>query len=150
MEVDFLELVCEYLNKVNDIARERQMRAGFHNHEVDERAMENGEVVFDYLLKNTDPTFFIQLDNHNMMAAKRCPVEFIHKYKSRIQQLHVKDDDIIGASGKISFEELFTAAAQYDIYEPIVEVENYPKDPMECMCLSFDYLNAAPYVRFFG
>ena len=150
MEVDFLDPVCEYLNKINDIAKERGMRAGFHNHAVDERTMENGKVVFDYMLENTDASFFIQLDNHNMMTAGRCPVEFIHKYKSRIQQLHVKDDDIIGASGKISFEELFTAAAQYDIFEPIVEVENYPKDPMECMCLSFDYLNAAPYVRFFG
>ena len=150
MEVDFLAQVCEYINKVNEIAVERGMRAGFHNHAVDERVMENGKVVFDYLIENTHPSFFIQLDNHNMSSAGRCPVEFIHRYKERIKQLHVKDDDIIGASGKINFEELFTAAANYNIFEPIVEVENYPVDVMECMCRSFDYLNAASYVRFFG
>jgi hypothetical protein len=45
---------------------------------------------------------------------------------------------------------LFTVAAQYDIYEPIVEVEHYPIDVMECMRRSAAYLLAAPYVRYFG
>jgi sugar phosphate isomerase/epimerase len=149
-EVEWLGPVCEYINEVNDIAKARGMRAGFHNHNNDENRMQNGEVIIDYLIKNTDPSFFIQLDNHNMVDGGRCPIEFLHQYKSRTQQLHVKDDDIIGASGKIDFEELFTVAAQYGIYEPIVEVENYPIDVMECMCQSAAYLLNAPYVQYFG
>jgi hypothetical protein len=62
----------------------------------------------------------------------------------------VKDDDIIGASGRVDFRELFTTAARYNIYEPIVEVENYPIDVMECMCRSCAYLLAAPYVQYYG
>lgn len=150
-EVEWLSPVCEYINKLNDIARERGMRAGFHNHDNDEVIMENGHAILDYLIANTDPSFFIQLDNHNMMVAGRDPIAFLHQYKSRTQQLHVKDDDIIGASGRIDFKELFTVAAQYGIYEPIVEVENFPEGVsiMEAMCRSAEYLLNAPYVRFY-
>jgi sugar phosphate isomerase/epimerase len=151
-EVEWLGPVCEYINKLNDIAKARGMRAGFHNHDNDEVMMQNGEVILDYLIANTDPSFFIQLDNHNMMAAGRDPVGFLHQYKCRTQQLHVKDDDIVGASGRIDFKELFTVAAKYGIYEPIVEVENFPEgvSMMEAMRRSAEYLLNAPYVRFFG
>ena len=161
MEVDHLGPLCEFINKVNEIAKERGMRAGFHNHAIDERTMQNGKRVLDYLIENTDPSFFIQLDNHNMVytyadgrivvnPAGRSPIEFLHQYKSRVKVLHVKDDNIIGASGNVDFRELFTTAAQYGIYEPIVEIENYPVDMMECMCRSYAYLSAAPYVQYFG
>ena len=161
MEVEWLGPLCDFINKVNEIAKERGMRAGFHNHAADQRTMQNGKVVLDYLIENTDPSFFIQLDNHNMVytiadgrlavnPAGRSPIEFLHKYKSRVKVLHVKDDNIIGASGNVNFEELFKTAAQYDIYEPIVEVENYPVDVMECMRRSCEFLLAAPYVQYFG
>ena len=161
MEADRLGTICEYINKVNNIARERGMRAGFHNHAVDETKMKNGKVELDYLIENTDPSFFIQLDNHNMVykieegrlvlnPAGRNPIDFLHQYKSRIKVLHVKDDDIIGASGKVDFQELFTVAAKYGIYEPIVEIEHYPVDVMECMCRSCKFLLDAPYVKYYG
>lgn len=149
-EAEWLSPICDYINKVSDIARERGMRLGFHNHATDERMMQNGKVVLDYLIENTDPSFFIQLDNHNMMTSGRNPIEYLHQYKSRVKVLHVKDDDIIGASGKVNFQELFETAAQYGIYEPIVEVENYPVDVMECMRRSCEFLLAAPYVQYFG
>jgi len=160
-EVEWLEPICEYINKVNEIAKEREMRAGFHNHAADQVKMQNGKVVLDYLIENTDPSFFIQLDNHNMVykivdnslvvnPEGRNPIEFLHTYKSRIKVLHVKDDDIIGASGNVDFQELFTTAAQYGIYEPIVEIENYPVEVMECMCRSYTYLLAAPFVQYYG
>jgi len=160
-EVEWLDPICEYINKVNEIARERGMRAGFHNHAADQVKMQNGKVVLDYLIEHTDPSFFIQLDNHNMVysivdnrivknPAGYNPIEFLNKYKSRIKVLHVKDDDIIGASGNVNFQELFTTAAKYGIYEPIVEIEHYPVDVMECMCRSCAYLLAAPYVQYFG
>ena len=149
-EVEWLDPICDYINKVNEIAKERGMRTGFHNHAADEVAMQNGKIVLDYLIENTDPSFFIQLDNHNMMTTERSPIAFLNQYKSRIQVLHVKDDDIIGASGKVDFNELFTTAAKYNIYEPIVEIENYPVDVMECMCRSAQFLLAAPYVKYTG
>jgi len=149
MDVSFLDEVCEYINEVNGIAIERGMRLGFHNHAGDERPLENEKKILDYLIENTDPSFFIQLDNHNMMTSGRDPIEFLNQYTTRIKVLHVKDDDIVGASGKIDFNELFDTAAKYDIFEPIVEVEHYPIDPMECMCRSFTFLNDAPYVQYY-
>jgi sugar phosphate isomerase/epimerase len=85
-----------------------------------------------------------------MMTAGRSPVEFLHKYKSRTKVLHVKDDNIIGASGKVDFRELFTTAAQYNVFEPIVEIESYPIDVMECMRRSCAFLLDAPYVQYTG
>jgi sugar phosphate isomerase/epimerase len=150
MDVSYLDNLCTYINEVNVIAKERGMRLGFHNHASDERPLENGKIILDYLIENTDPSFFIQLDNHNMMTAGRDPIAFLNQYKTRIKVLHVKDDDIIGASGKVDFKELFETAAQYNIYEPIVEIENYPVAPMECMCRSFTFLNNASYVQYYG
>ena len=151
MEVEWLGPLCSFINKVNDVAKERGMRLGFHNHAADERKMQNGKVVLDYLIENTDPSFFIQLDNHNMQnPAGRDPIAFLNQYKTRIRVLHVKDDDIIGASGKIDFKELFDTAAKYNIFEPIIEVENYPIDVMECMRRSCAFLLAAPYVQYYG
>jgi sugar phosphate isomerase/epimerase len=151
MEVEWLDPLCDFINKVNEIAKERGMRLGFHNHAADQRTMQNGKVVLDYLIEKTDPSFFIQLDNHNMMNPhKRDPIAFLHQYKTRVKVLHVKDDDIIGASGKTDFNELFTVAAQYGIYEPIVEIENYPVDVMECMRRSAAFLLAAPFVQYYG
>ena len=150
MNVSYLDNLCDYINDITVIAKERGMRLGFHNHATDERPLENGKIILDYLIEKTDPAFFIQLDNHNMMTAGRDPIAFLNQYKTRIRVLHVKDDNIIGASGNVDFEKLFTTAAQYDIYEPIVEIENYPIAPMECMCQSWAYLNAAPYVQYYG
>jgi sugar phosphate isomerase/epimerase len=151
MEIDFLNRVCEYFNDINAIAKERGMRAGFHNHAAEELKLPNGKIILDYIVENTDPTFFIQLDNHNMIHPHgRDPIPFLHQYNTRIKVLHVKDYDIIGASGKVDFQKLFTAAAQYNIFEPIVEVENYPMDVMECMRRSFTFLNNAAYVQYFG
>ena len=150
MDVSYLDNLCEYINEVNVIAKERKMRLGFHNHATDERLLENGKKILDYLIEKTDPSFFIQLDNHNMMTTGRDPIEFLNNYKTRIKVLHVKDDNIIGASGRVDFQQLFTTAAQYDIFEPIVEIENYPVAPMECMCRSFTFLNEASYVKYYG
>jgi sugar phosphate isomerase/epimerase len=150
MDVSYLDNLCTYINEVNVIAKERGMRLGFHNHAADERPLENGKIILDYLIENTDPAFFIQLDNHNMMTTGRDPIAFLNQYKTRIKVLHVKDDDIIGASGRVDFKQLFETAAQYNIYEPIVEIEKYPVDPMECMCRSFTFLNEASYVQYYG
>ena len=150
MDVSYLDGLCSYINDITAIAKERGMRLGFHNHAIDERALENGKVILDYLIEKTDPAFFIQLDNHNMMTAGRDPIAFLNQYKTRIKVLHVKDDNIIGESGKVDFQQLFATAAQYNIYEPIVEIENYPVAPMECMCRSFTFLDAAPYVQYYG
>ena len=150
MDVNYLDNLCSYINDVTAIAKDRGMRLGFHNHATDERPLENGKIILDYLIEKTDPAFFIQLDNHNMMTTGRDPIAFLNQYKTRIRVLHVKDDNIIGASGKVDFEKLFTTAAQYNIYEPIVEIENYPVAPMECMCQSFTFLNVAPYVQYYG
>jgi sugar phosphate isomerase/epimerase len=150
-EVEWLGPLCEFINNVCDIAKERGMRLGFHNHAADEATMQNGKVILDYLIEHTNPSFFIQLDNHNMQnPAGRDPIAFLNQYKTRIKVLHVKDDDIIGASGKVDFKELFETAAKYDIYEPIVEIENYPIDVMECMRRSCAFLLDAPYVKYYG
>ena len=150
MNVSFLDNLCDYINNVVLIAKERGMRLGFHNHAIDERPLENDKIILDYLIEKTVPEFFIQLDNHNMMTSGRDPIAFLNQYNTRIKVLHVKDDNIIGASGRVDFEQLFTTAAKYNIYEPIVEIENYPVEPMECMCQSATFLNAAPYVQYYG
>ena len=150
LDVEYMDIICEYINEVNEIAIERGMRLGFHNHASDEKPLENDKIIIDYLIENTDPTFFIQLDNHNMLTGGRDPIEFLNQFTTRTKALHVKDDDIVGASGNIDFKELFETAAKYDIFEPIVEVESYPIDMMECMCRSYTFLNEAPYVQYYG
>jgi sugar phosphate isomerase/epimerase len=98
---------CDHLNRAGALAHEYGLQLGMHNHKGDFNTVE-GEVILDYVIKNTDPDkFFIELDvcPHNMGTAD--PLHYLKTYPDRIKVLHVKDEKELAESGKVDFEAIF-------------------------------------------
>jgi sugar phosphate isomerase/epimerase len=76
------------------------------------------------------------------------PVAYLNKYAGRFPVLHIKDAEIIGASGTMDFGPIFDAAYAQGMKDYYVEVERYGSLPPEvCVQKSFDFLEAATYVK---
>ena len=102
-----LKAVCDYFNEVGKIGKEYGIKLGYHNHSHEYNVME-GQVMWEYMIENTDPDLvFFQMDVYWTTRGGKDPVEYLKKYPKRIQMLHIKDDLVIGDSGKIDFEAIF-------------------------------------------
>ena len=74
-------------------------------------------------------------------------VEYLKKYPNRFPILHIKDETAIGASGKMDYKPIFEQAYANGMKDWYVEVERYDTTPQEDVKKSYDFLNAAEYVK---
>lgn len=145
--LDDVKAVAEYFNKVGDMASQRGLRLSYHNH-ARELESRDGQVILDYLIDNTDASLVsYELDVYWATVGGANPAEYIEKYSGRFPLLHIKDESIIGESGKIDFEPIFKAAYRNGMEEFYVEVEKNTLPPEICVERSFDFLDVADYVK---
>ena len=143
-----LQKFCDYFNTVGEMCNAMGIRFGYHNH-ANEFAELEGEVIYDYMLNNTDPDkVFFQMDLYWVVVGERDPVDYFNRFPGRFLQWHVKDYEEVGASGKIDFERIFTNAENSGVEYIIVEVEEYNYEPIESVRISLEYLKNADYVNF--
>lgn len=96
---DELMVLLEMFNKSGELCKKHGMKFGYHNHEFEFSEKLNGEVLYDIIMKNTDPALVIhQLDIGNMYNANAKAADVIKKYPGRFESMHVKDE--IKATGK--------------------------------------------------
>ncbi|MBB1283750.1 sugar phosphate isomerase/epimerase [Flavisolibacter sp. BT320] len=96
---DELMILLEMFNKSGELCKKHGMKFGYHNHEFEFSEKLNGEVLYDIIMKNTDPALVIhQLDIGNMYNANAKAADVIKKYPGRFESMHVKDE--IKATGK--------------------------------------------------
>ncbi len=144
---DDVKAIAEYFNKVGVMASERGLRLAFHNH-AREFEQRDGEVIMDSLINGTDSSLMsYELDVYWATVGGVDPAEYIGKYSGRFPLLHIKDESIIGDSGKIDFEPIFDAAYKNGMEEFYVEVEKNTLPPEICVERSFDFLDVADYVK---
>ena len=123
-----LKQVCEYFNKVGKLAKEYGLKLGYHNH-AHEYELCEGKVKWEYMIENTDPDcVFFQMDVYWTTRGGKDPVEYLKKYPERIKMLHVKDDLVIGESGKIDFEAIYKQFYKNGYKDFVVEQE-MPRGP---------------------
>lgn len=102
-----LQAVCDYFNKVGALAKEYGLKLGYHNHSFEYEVVD-GQVKWEYMIEHTDPeSVFFQMDVYWTTQGGKNPVDYLKKYPNRIQMLHIKDDLVIGESGKIDFEAIY-------------------------------------------
>ena len=152
-----LKAVCDYFNEVGKIGKEYGIKLGYHNHSHEYREME-GQVMWEYMIENTDPELvFYQMDVYWTTRGGKDPVEYLKKYPERIQMLHIKDDLVIGDSGKIDFEAIFTEFYKNGWKDYVVEQEmpyNHEASREENFATMWDgvaksaeYLNTSKFVK---
>ncbi|MBR5877710.1 MAG: sugar phosphate isomerase/epimerase [Alistipes sp.] len=102
-----VKATCQYCNEVGELAHEYGLKLGYHNHKGDFAKVE-GQTILDYVIQNTDPEkFFIQLDVCPLNMGGADPMHYLKSYPNHIRVLHLKDEGVLGESGKIDIESIF-------------------------------------------
>jgi sugar phosphate isomerase/epimerase len=139
----------EIFNKSGELCQKSGMRFGYHNHDFEFSEKLDGELLYDIMLNNTDPTLVAQqLDIGNMINGGGVPSEVMKKFPGRFVSMHVKDE-VPSAAGHEKFEStvLGKGSGQIDVKALvklgdkeggtkhfIIEQESYQGlKPLDCM-----------------
>ena len=145
-------LLLKYIdifNKSGELCQKSGMRFGYHNHDFEFSEKLEGELLYDIMLNNTDPTLVAQqLDIGNMINGGGIPAEVMKKFPGRFVSMHVKDE-VPSSAGHEKFEStvLGKGSGQIDVKALvklgdsaggtkhfIIEQESYQGlKPLDCM-----------------
>lgn len=142
------KVYCDYFNAVGEKCKAKGILFGYHNHDK-EFADIDGTTVEDYMLQNTDPSkVFFQLDLWWIHVSGKKALDYFNKYPGRFVFYHVKDEEEVGASGKIDFKPYFDNAKKAGAKYFIVEAEKSSVgNSLESAKKSIDFLMKAKYVK---
>ena len=118
--------MADYFNRVGKIAKEEfGLMLGYHNHSQEYKNLEGtNKVMWEYLVENTNPEYvFFEMDVYWCTMGEKDPVAYLQKYPERIKMLHIKDEFVIGESGKINFEGIFKQFYKNGYKDFVVEIE---------------------------
>jgi len=107
-----VEKLAEILTTLGKKCNEAGIQLLYHNHDFELIPDENGVVVLDYLLENTDPKYVnFELDLYWTVKAGADPIAYFEKYPGRFKLWHVKDMDAQGrfapvGTGSIDFAKI--------------------------------------------
>jgi sugar phosphate isomerase/epimerase len=138
------------LNHIGQTCRDAGLAFLFHNHRAEFVKIENGELLYDYLLQHTDPKLVnFEIDLGWAIAAGADPVAYFEKYPGRFSIFHVKDitkDKIacVIGEGTIDFVPIFAKSRLAGVKYYIVEQDLAPK-PIENVTSSARYLNSMKF-----
>jgi len=142
-----LKRYCDYFNAVGEKCQAKGLLFGYHNHDKEFSTELEGTVLYDFMLKNTDPAkVMFQLDLYWCVEGGKNPVDYFRNYPGRFILWHIKDKEEIGASGMMDFKSMFAESEVSGMKFGIVEVERYNFEPTLSCKMSIDFLNAAEYV----
>ncbi len=147
LKLDDWRWVAEELNRIGEKTKAAGMSFGYHNHDI-EFSQEGGVVIFDELLRLTDPKLVcFEMDCGLVAMAGRNPVDYLSKTPERFPLMHVKDV-VKGADGKFHDTELGRGAPDYhsvlraatELKHYFIEQEDFDMDPIEALRLDADYM----------
>jgi sugar phosphate isomerase/epimerase len=135
-------------NRIGEKVKASGMTFGIHNH-TPEFATIDGIVVYDELMKLTDPVFVtLQLDCGWAFLSGHSPAEYIKRAPDRFQLLHVKDMIVTPGSkrpqltvmgkGQIDYVPILQAAKYLKYY--FVEQEEFDGDPATELRADADFM----------
>jgi sugar phosphate isomerase/epimerase len=139
---------CEYFNAVGAKCNAAGIRFGYHNHSEEFKTVD-GEIIYDHLLKNTDPKkVMFEMDLYWITEGGKNPIDYFNAYPGRFELWHVKDRTEIGGSDAImNFKSIFENAAKSGMKHYIVEVEESKLPLIESVKQSVEYLQNAEFVK---
>jgi sugar phosphate isomerase/epimerase len=106
---------------------------------------ENGEVLYDVLLKNTDPDLVhMELDLGWVVAAGKDPLQYFDNFKGRFPLWHLKDmkghNSTEFGKGALDIISLLKSTDQSGLKYFFIEQEDYSSTPLESMKQNMKYL----------
>jgi sugar phosphate isomerase/epimerase len=136
-------------NRIGEKVKTAGMTFGVHNH-TPEFAVIDGTLVYDLLLKNTDPKYVIfEMDCGWVYASGHNPVDYLSKDPKRFPLIHVKAIEhepdgkvhmpVLGKA-KPDYGPILRAATGLKYY--FVEQEQFDMDPFQELKLDADYMRS--------
>jgi sugar phosphate isomerase/epimerase len=115
--IDGWKEVAERLNKAAEKMKPAKLKAGFHNHASEFKAID-GKLPMEVLAANTGKDVMLQLDVGTCIEAGQDPVAWINKNPGRIRSMHCKDwspdagkgYQVLFGEGVSPWKKLFAAA----------------------------------------
>lgn len=135
-------------NRIGARVKAAGMTFGVHNH-TPEFAVIDGTLVYDELLRLTDPSLVVfEMDAGWVYASGHNPVDYLSKSPKRFPLMHIKDM-IRGADGKIQMTVLGKGAIDYvpilrvatGLKYYFVEQEQFDMEPIEELRLDADFIH---------
>ncbi len=142
----------EAFNQIGELCKKHGMKFAYHNHAFEFQEVE-GEVLYDSLLKGTDPDLVaMEMDLYWVYRGNRNPLDYFEKYPGRFELWHVKDMEAgeeqffaeVG-HGTIDFDKIFAASRRAGLKYYFVEQDASRRDLMESVRMSVDYLKKANF-----
>ncbi len=123
--VEGLKAECDLMNKIGDEANKRGIKFGYHNHHIEFVNIPNTNQLYeDFLIANTDPDkVLFQMDVYWITMGGQDPVAYLKKYSDRFKLLHIKDEYVVGESGKINYAAIFDQFYKNGYNDWFVEME---------------------------
>lgn len=137
------EELVEILNTLGEKCAAAGLNLLYHNHDFEFMENEEGIVVADYILENTDPAQVnFQMDLFWVTKAGANPMEYFAKYPGRFKAWHVKDMNPEGefapvGTGSINFAQILAQKEQAGMELYFVEQDRtFDLDPLEAIKIS--------------
>ena len=132
--------LCAFINQAGAMCAKKGLILGIHNHKQEFETVE-GVNIYDYLVQNTTKDVTFELDVYWAKMAGFDPIALINKYPAKITLMHVKDEEVIGASGLLDFKAIIAAAqatGKFKYY--FLEQESSSGEMLPSVKLSLDFL----------
>lgn len=138
--------VADMFTKAAEDCKKAGMVFGYHNHEY-EFEKENGQVLYDVLLDNTDPELVkMEMDLGWAILTGNDPVKYFERYPGRFPLWHLKDMDKTKqestefGKGAIDIKKMLQVADKSGMKYFFVEQEEYAGAAMDSVKHNYDYL----------
>lgn len=144
--IDNYKKVADIFSKAAEDCKKAGLTFGYHNHEY-EFEKDNGQVLYDVLLENTDPELVkMELDLGWVMVTGNDPVAYFEKYPGRFPLWHLKDmkkgepESTEFGKGQINIRQILDNAGKSGMKYFFVEQEEYTDTPMASAQYNYNYL----------
>ena len=156
--LDAIKRDAEWFNKLGETIDRAGCHFHYHGHNFDFASVEGGTVIYDELIRRTDPKIVnFELDCFWCVRAGKDPVDYFNRFPGRFPQLHIKDlkpgyppttgeDFRKGAftevgQGIIDWKKIFRAAPKGGMKRYFVEQDECDRDSFESAKMSYTYLH---------
>ena len=144
--VDNYKRTAEAFNKAGEDSKKATIKFGYHNHDF-EFEKDNGQVLYDVLLANTNPELVhMELDLGWVIATGNDPLTYFKNHPGRFALWHLKDMDLQKkqstefGKGGLQILQILQHSKQSGMKYFYVEQEEYTHSPFESMKENIDYL----------
>lgn len=138
--------VADIFSKAAEDCKKAGMMFGYHNHEY-EFEKENGKVLYDVLLDETDPEMVkMEMDLGWVILTGNDPVTYFEKYPGRFPLWHLKDMDKVKkhstefGKGAVNIKRMMQNADKSAMKYYFVEQEEYAGTAMDSVKHNYNFL----------